>query len=152
MALDLQHVRSKIIYLIAPSKRQLTYCLLDQHWVQNWQKGQEYCCHLLCYMVIYYLFIRLCWKQTVIQFFILAPPQMLRDLCRRSTQFTIASSLKIAIGTYNVNGGKHFRSVVYKDVSLSDWLLDSYNIAQEKSESNISLKYFILFFILYFQR
>ena len=24
-----------------------------------------------------------------------------------------------------MNGGKHFRSVVYKDVSLADWLLDS---------------------------
>lgn len=57
---------------------------------------------------------------------------MLRELCRRSSQYTSNSSLKVAIGTYNVNGGKHFRSVVYKDVSLSDWLLDSYDIAQEK--------------------
>lgn len=32
--------------------------------------------------------------------------------------------LLIGVGTYNVNGGKHFRSVVYKDVSLTDWLLD----------------------------
>ena len=29
-------------------------------------------------------------------------------------------------GTYNINGGKHFRSVVYKDVSLADWLLDAH--------------------------
>lgn len=36
--------------------------------------------------------------------------------------------MRIAVGTYNVNGGKHFRSVVYKDVSLSDWLLDSHVI------------------------
>lgn len=132
MALDLQHERYKIIYLIAPSKKQLTYCSSDQHLVQNWQKGQEYCCHQLCYMVIHFLFNE--DKLFYIKFRVLAPPQMLRDLCRRSPQFTTVSSLKIAIGTYNVNGGKHFRSVVYKDVSLSDWLLDSYNIAQEKSE------------------
>ena len=30
------------------------------------------------------------------------------------------------MGTYNINGGKHFRSVVYKQVSLDDWLLDAH--------------------------
>lgn len=30
----------------------------------------------------------------------------------------------MAVGTYNINGGKHFRSVVYKNVSLDDWLID----------------------------
>jgi phosphatidylinositol-bisphosphatase len=35
-------------------------------------------------------------------------------------------SLRVAIGTYNINGGKHFRSVVYKNVSLDDWLLDAH--------------------------
>ena len=34
-------------------------------------------------------------------------------------------------GTYNINGGKHFRSVVYKNVSLDDWLLDSYKEDKE---------------------
>ena len=29
----------------------------------------------------------------------------------------------MAVGNYNINGGKHFRSVVFKDVSLGDWLL-----------------------------
>ena len=27
------------------------------------------------------------------------------------------------MGNYNINGGKHFRSVAYKDMSLDDWLL-----------------------------
>lgn len=36
--------------------------------------------------------------------------------------------IRVAVGTYNVNGGKQFRSVVYKDLSLSDWLLDSHVI------------------------
>ena len=32
----------------------------------------------------------------------------------------------MAVGTYNINGGKHFRSVVYKKVTLDDWLLDAH--------------------------
>lgn len=34
--------------------------------------------------------------------------------------------IRVAVGTYNVNGGKHFRSLVFRDLSLSDWLLDNH--------------------------
>lgn len=44
--------------------------------------------------------------------------------------------IRIAVGTYNVNGGKHFRSVVYKDVSLSDWLLDSQTLNADLVDVN----------------
>ena len=40
--------------------------------------------------------------------------------------YTKPVPLRVAVGTYNINGGKHFRSIVYKDVSLSDWLLDAH--------------------------
>ena len=48
------------------------------------------------------------------------------------------------MGTYNINGGKHFRSVVYKQVSLDDWLLDAHtkkkdtlvDLADEEGGSN----------------
>nr|CAD7588646.1 unnamed protein product [Timema genevievae] len=63
---------------------------------------------------------------------ILLPPNMLhastnvlREMCKRYREYMLPRTARIAVGTYNVNGGKHFRSVVYKDVSLSDWLLDS---------------------------
>lgn len=45
-------------------------------------------------------------------------------MCRRYLEYTDALPLRVAVGTYNVNGGKHFRSVVFKDIQLSDWLLD----------------------------
>lgn len=61
-------------------------------------------------------------------FFLLAPPHVLREMCRRASEYTTPVPIRVAVGTYNVNGGKHFRSVVYKDVSLSDWLLDSHVI------------------------
>ncbi|KAL1138649.1 hypothetical protein AAG570_008711 [Ranatra chinensis] len=54
------------------------------------------------------------------------PPKIVTDMCNRYNEYTLPKSIRIAVGTYNVNGGKHFRSVVYKDVSLSDWLLDAH--------------------------
>nr|CAD7392934.1 unnamed protein product [Timema cristinae] len=58
---------------------------------------------------------------------ILLPPNMLhastnvlREMCKRYREYMLPRTARIAVGTYNVNGGKHFRSVVYKDVSLSE--------------------------------
>uniref|UniRef100_A0A1B6C9Y5 phosphoinositide 5-phosphatase n=1 Tax=Clastoptera arizonana TaxID=38151 RepID=A0A1B6C9Y5_9HEMI len=58
-----------------------------------------------------------------------APTNVLREMCKRSGEYVFPLCLKVAVGTYNVNGGKHFRSVVYKDLSLSDWLLDFISIS-----------------------
>ncbi|XP_049868542.1 synaptojanin-1 [Pectinophora gossypiella] len=52
---------------------------------------------------------------------------VLREMVRRANEYTQPTSIRITIGTYNVNGGKHFRSLVFKDVSLADWLLDCPN-------------------------
>lgn len=60
-------------------------------------------------------------------------------MCKRYTEYTAPFSIRIAVGTYNVNGGKHFRSVVYKDVSLSDWLLDFHLYSGKLVESNNDL-------------
>lgn len=54
-----------------------------------------------------------------------APPSVLREMCKRYNEYVDVMKLRVCVGTYNVNGGKHFRSVVYKDVSLSDWLIDA---------------------------
>ncbi|XP_063219380.1 synaptojanin-1 isoform X2 [Bacillus rossius redtenbacheri] len=62
-----------------------------------------------------------------------APTSVLREMCKRFAEFTFTSNARVAVGTYNVNGGKHFRSVVYKDVSLSDWLLDASSLAKTQS-------------------
>lgn len=56
-----------------------------------------------------------------------APTPVLREMCKRYTEFVDAKQLRVTVGTYNVNGGKHFRSVAYKDVSLADWLLDAHH-------------------------
>ncbi|XP_015607429.1 synaptojanin-1 [Cephus cinctus] len=54
-----------------------------------------------------------------------APPSVLREMCKRYNEYVMTMNLRVSVGTYNVNGGKHFRSVVYKEVSLTDWLLDA---------------------------
>ncbi|XP_021962271.1 synaptojanin-1 isoform X2 [Folsomia candida] len=62
-----------------------------------------------------------------------APPTILRQMVKRWEDYTTPKSLRVVVGTYNVNGGKHFRSVVYKDLSLSDWLLDAAKIGRSSS-------------------
>ncbi|BES93669.1 phosphoinositide 5-phosphatase [Nesidiocoris tenuis] len=50
---------------------------------------------------------------------------IISELTERYLEYVETKELLIGVGTYNVNGGKHFRSVVYKDVTLADWLLDN---------------------------
>ena len=59
-----------------------------------------------------------------------ASMSVLRQMCKQYNEYIFPMSARVAVGTYNVNGGKHFRSVVYKDLSLSDWLLDAPQIAR----------------------
>ncbi|CAK9805845.1 Synj1 [Anthophora quadrimaculata] len=66
-----------------------------------------------------------------------APPSVLREMYKRYNEYVTTMNLRVGVGTYNVNGGKHFRSVVYKEVSLADWLLD----APRKSSSLVSVEY-----------
>ncbi|CAB3386484.1 Hypothetical predicted protein [Cloeon dipterum] len=67
-----------------------------------------------------------------------APTPVLREMCKRYYEYSSPTSLRISVGTYNVNGGKHFRSVAYKDVSLADWLLDAQKIARSNSMVDLS--------------
>ena len=39
-------------------------------------------------------------------------------------KFCAITDARICVGTWNVNGGKHFRSIAYKHQSMDDWLLD----------------------------
>lgn len=65
--------------------------------------------------------------------YLYAPISVLRQICRRSPEYTAPIPLRVAVGTYNVNGGKHFRSLAYKHLSLDDWLLDSRKNAVQSS-------------------
>jgi len=38
--------------------------------------------------------------------------------------YTLPVNLRVSVGTWNVNGGKHFRSIAFKHEHITDWLLD----------------------------
>lgn len=52
------------------------------------------------------------------------PSPLLEAICKRKDEFTYSSKLRIAVATWNVNGGKHFNSIVFKHQSMTEWLLD----------------------------
>lgn len=46
-------------------------------------------------------------------------------MLERQAEFTHFKQIRIAMGTWNVNGGKQFRSNLLGTAELADWLLDS---------------------------
>lgn len=45
------------------------------------------------------------------------------------SEYTVPEKLRVCIGTWNVNGGKHIRSIALRNQSMHDWLLDAPVIA-----------------------
>lgn len=48
---------------------------------------------------------------------------LVRRMCEAQDEFSQYRPLHVTVGTYNVNGGRHFRSVAYKHEGLEHWLL-----------------------------
>ncbi|KAK6191374.1 hypothetical protein SNE40_003083 [Patella caerulea] len=55
-----------------------------------------------------------------------ASSDIIQAMVTRYKEYTVPVKLRIGVCTWNVNGGKHFRSIAYKHQSLADWLLDAY--------------------------
>ncbi|XP_054161531.1 synaptojanin-1-like [Oppia nitens] len=54
------------------------------------------------------------------------PSNILIAMCNKYLEFTEPISIKVSVGTWNVNGGKHFNSIIFRRSDpLSDWLLDN---------------------------
>lgn len=51
-------------------------------------------------------------------------PILLTNILHRYPEFIQIHNLRLFVGTWNVNGGKHFRSVAHKHECVTDWLLD----------------------------
>ncbi|CAD5116080.1 DgyrCDS5010 [Dimorphilus gyrociliatus] len=52
-------------------------------------------------------------------------------MVERHSDYTYSEKLRISVGTWNVNGGKHFRSIAHKHESITDWLLDLPKLTRE---------------------
>ncbi|XP_075449989.1 synaptojanin-1 isoform X3 [Ascaphus truei] len=58
-----------------------------------------------------------------------ASPRVLRSMCEKYSRYCKPRKIRICVGTWNVNGGKQFRSIAFKNQTLTDWLLDAPRIA-----------------------
>uniref|UniRef100_A0A8D0XIX7 Synaptojanin-2 n=1 Tax=Sus scrofa TaxID=9823 RepID=A0A8D0XIX7_PIG len=56
---------------------------------------------------------------------LLVTPRILRAMSERQSEFTNFRPVRVAVGTWNVNGGKQFRSNLLGTAELADWLLDA---------------------------
>lgn len=64
-----------------------------------------------------------------------APTNVLRGMCDKYNEYSSPMPIRMGIGTWNVNGGKHFRSIAYKDQTLDNWLLNAHKQSSASSEN-----------------
>lgn len=50
-------------------------------------------------------------------------------MCENFYKYSKPQKIRICVGTWNVNGGKQFRSIAFRNQTLTDWLLDAPKIA-----------------------
>ncbi|XP_026993932.1 synaptojanin-1 isoform X5 [Tachysurus fulvidraco] len=54
-----------------------------------------------------------------------ASPRVLLGMCQNHQKYTRPKKIRVCVGTWNVNGGKQFRSIAFRNQTLNDWLLDA---------------------------
>ncbi|XP_068457528.1 synaptojanin-1 isoform X3 [Clinocottus analis] len=54
-----------------------------------------------------------------------ASPRVLLGMCQNYRKYTRPKQIRVGVGTWNVNGGKQFRSIAFRNQTLNDWLLDA---------------------------
>lgn len=54
-----------------------------------------------------------------------ASPRVLLGMCQNYNKYTRPKQIRVCVGTWNVNGGKQFRSIAFRNQTLNDWLLDA---------------------------
>uniref|UniRef100_A0A673B8N6 Synaptojanin-1 n=1 Tax=Sphaeramia orbicularis TaxID=375764 RepID=A0A673B8N6_9TELE len=52
-------------------------------------------------------------------------PRVLLGMCQSYQKYTRPKQIRVCVGTWNVNGGKQFRSIAFRNQTLNDWLLDA---------------------------
>lgn len=50
-------------------------------------------------------------------------------MCENFYKYSKPKKIRVCVGTWNVNGGKQFRSIAFKNQTLTDWLLDAPKLA-----------------------
>lgn len=55
----------------------------------------------------------------------------MHEMIKQHPAYTYNEPIRVSVGTWNVNGGKHFRSIAFKHEHITDWLLDMPKITSE---------------------
>ncbi|XP_063126881.1 synaptojanin-1 isoform X13 [Rattus norvegicus] len=58
-----------------------------------------------------------------------ASSKVLKNMCENFYKYSKPKKIRVCVGTWNVNGGKQFRSIAFKNQTLTDWLLDAPKLA-----------------------
>ncbi|XP_062982765.1 synaptojanin-1 isoform X1 [Elgaria multicarinata webbii] len=58
-----------------------------------------------------------------------ASAKILKNMCENFYKYSKPKKIRICVGTWNVNGGKQFRSIAFRNQTLTDWLLDAPKVA-----------------------
>ncbi|XP_045428793.1 synaptojanin-2 isoform X7 [Pipistrellus kuhlii] len=69
---------------------------------------------------------------------LLVTPRILRAMAERQAEFTHHKRVRVAMGTWNVNGGKQFRTNLLGTAELAEWLLDSPRLSDPEPQDDSS--------------
>ncbi|KAM9201024.1 synaptojanin-1 isoform 3-T3 [Dugong dugon] len=58
-----------------------------------------------------------------------ASSKVLKSMCENFYKYSKPKKIRVCVGTWNVNGGKQFRSIAFRNQTLTDWLLDAPKLA-----------------------
>uniref|UniRef100_A0A2I3TQ97 Synaptojanin-1 n=1 Tax=Pan troglodytes TaxID=9598 RepID=A0A2I3TQ97_PANTR len=61
--------------------------------------------------------------------YFISSSKVLKSMCENFYKYSKPKKIRVCVGTWNVNGGKQFRSIAFKNQTLTDWLLDAPKLA-----------------------
>lgn len=80
-----------------------------------------------------------------------ASPRVLLGMCQNYHKYTKPKQIRVCVGTWNVNGGKQFRSIAFRNQTLNDWLLDAPKKAGHPEFQGMSVFIYLLLLFVFYQ-
>ncbi|NWX15710.1 SYNJ1 protein, partial [Aegotheles bennettii] len=73
--------------------------------------------------------INILYKNNAFSNVFAASVKVLKSMCENFYKYAKPKKIRVCVGTWNVNGGKQFRSIAFRNQTLTDWLLDAPKLA-----------------------
>ncbi|NWR63685.1 SYNJ1 protein, partial [Bucorvus abyssinicus] len=73
--------------------------------------------------------INILYKNNAFSHVFAASVKVLKSMCENFYKYAKPKKIRVCVGTWNVNGGKQFRSIAFRNQTLTDWLLDAPKLA-----------------------